>query len=241
MGLTVVSVAVGVVLAAAYHLLSMRLHKWSAERKFAMVPLVAIGGFIVRLAVLVGILVALGCGPRSTCSRSCLPSLSFSLFSTVCGSIAHDQTTRRAAPICRRDAAYSRRSRMAAEESGTKIVEALHELNVQTIVSIPEVGPVRLLHHQRGDLHVGIGAILSSSSSSWSPGKRRKNRSGLQTLAETLMSFATGHLTGQIGEKGKKYYYLILTLFTYIMVTNLIGLIPKPSSSSRTRPRPTST
>ncbi len=60
MGLTVVSVAIGVVLAAAYHLLSMRLHKWSADRKFAMVPLVAIGGFIVRLVVLVGVLVALG-------------------------------------------------------------------------------------------------------------------------------------------------------------------------------------
>ena len=30
---------------------------------------------------------------------------------------------------------------MAAEESGNKIVEALHELNVQTIVSIPKIGP----------------------------------------------------------------------------------------------------
>jgi hypothetical protein len=59
-GLTVVSVAIGVVLAAAYHLLSTRLQKWSAQRKFAMVPLVTIGGFIMRLVVLVGVLVALG-------------------------------------------------------------------------------------------------------------------------------------------------------------------------------------
>jgi hypothetical protein len=59
-GLTVVSVAIGVVLAAAYHLLSMRLHKWSAQRKFAMVPLVTVGGFIARLVVLVGVLAALG-------------------------------------------------------------------------------------------------------------------------------------------------------------------------------------
>ena len=42
------------------------------------------------------------------------------------------------------------------------------------------------------------------------------------------MSFGTGHLTGQIGEKGKKYYYLVLTIFVFILVTNLIGLIPKP-------------
>ena len=42
----------------------------------------------------------------------------------------------------------------------------------------------------------------------------RKEPDGLQTVAEILLNFATGHLTGQIGEKGKKYYYLILTLFT---------------------------
>jgi hypothetical protein len=59
-GLAVVSAAIGVVLAAAYHLLSMRLHKWSAQRKFAMVPLVTVGGFIARLVVLVGVLAALG-------------------------------------------------------------------------------------------------------------------------------------------------------------------------------------
>ncbi len=30
---------------------------------------------------------------------------------------------------------------LLSEEGGNKIVEALHELNVQTIVSIPKVGP----------------------------------------------------------------------------------------------------
>jgi F-type H+-transporting ATPase subunit a len=56
----------------------------------------------------------------------------------------------------------------------------------------------------------------------------KKQPDMLQTLAEVLLNFATGHLTGQIGEKGKKYYYLVLTIFSYIFVTNIIGLIPKP-------------
>ena len=60
MGLAVVSAAIGVALAAAYHFLSLRLHKWAAGRRFAMLPLVTVGGFIVRLLVLVGILVGLG-------------------------------------------------------------------------------------------------------------------------------------------------------------------------------------
>jgi len=58
----------------------------------------------------------------------------------------------------------------------------------------------------------------------------KKEPDGLQIIAEILLNFATGHLTGQIGEKGKKYYYLILTFFSYILVTNLVGLIPKPEA-----------
>jgi len=60
MGLAAVSVIIGVILAVAYHFLSLRLHKWASQRRFAMLPLVTIGGFIVRLVVLVGILVVLG-------------------------------------------------------------------------------------------------------------------------------------------------------------------------------------
>jgi ABC-type transport system involved in Fe-S cluster assembly fused permease/ATPase subunit len=56
----VLSVVVGLALGAAYQLLSMRLQRWASQRKFMMVPLVTILGFVVRLVVLVGILAALG-------------------------------------------------------------------------------------------------------------------------------------------------------------------------------------
>ncbi len=55
-----ISVVVGLALAVTYHFLSMRLQRWASQRKFFMLPLVTIVGFIVRLAVLAGILVALG-------------------------------------------------------------------------------------------------------------------------------------------------------------------------------------
>jgi hypothetical protein len=51
---------IGLVLAVAYHVLSMRLQRWVAQKKFLMVPLVTIGGFLVRLAIFALILVALG-------------------------------------------------------------------------------------------------------------------------------------------------------------------------------------
>ncbi len=55
-----------------------------------------------------------------------------------------------------------------------------------------------------------------------------KEPGALQTVGESLLNFSTGHLTGQFGEKGKKYYYIILTIFSYIFTMNIIGLIPKP-------------
>jgi F-type H+-transporting ATPase subunit a len=116
---------------------------------------------------------------------------------------------------------------MAADAGASKIVEALHELNVQTIVSIPKVGPFDL-SISNAVVYMWASAIIVFLFFFIVSRRLRKEPDGLQTIAEILLNFATGHLTGQIGEKGKKYYYLILTIFSYIFVTNLIGLIPKP-------------
>jgi F-type H+-transporting ATPase subunit a len=116
---------------------------------------------------------------------------------------------------------------MAAEESGGKIVEALHELNVQTIIPIPKVGPFDF-SITNAVIYLWVGALIVFILFYVAAKRAKKEPEGLQTLAEILIGMATGHLCGQIGEKGKKYYYLILTIFTYIIVTNLVGLIPKP-------------
>jgi hypothetical protein len=53
-------VAIGLVLAVAYHFLSMLLQRWVSNKQALMVPVVTILGFLVRLAVFAAILVALG-------------------------------------------------------------------------------------------------------------------------------------------------------------------------------------
>ena len=116
---------------------------------------------------------------------------------------------------------------LLAGEAESKVVGALHELNVQTVVSIPKLGPVDL-SITNAVIYMWVSAVIVFLFF-YIAAKRSKNEpEKLQTVAEMALNFATGHLTGQIGEKGKKYYYLILTIFTFIFVTNLIGLIPKP-------------
>jgi F-type H+-transporting ATPase subunit a len=116
---------------------------------------------------------------------------------------------------------------MLAEETGNKIVEALQELNVQTVVSIPKVGPFDF-SITNAVIYLWVSAVVVFLLFFIAAKRSRKEPEKLQTLAEIMLNFATGHLTGQIGEKGRKYYYLILTIFSFIFITNIIGLIPKP-------------
>jgi F-type H+-transporting ATPase subunit a len=115
-----------------------------------------------------------------------------------------------------------------AEETTSKVVEVLREeLTPQVIVSIPSVGPLDL-SITNAVIYVWVSAILVFLLFFIASRRMKKNPGLLQSFAESLVGFGRGHLTGQIGEKGKKYYYLVLTIFVFILVTNLVGLIPKP-------------
>jgi F-type H+-transporting ATPase subunit a len=118
---------------------------------------------------------------------------------------------------------------VAAEGTTSGVIRALEELNVQTVVSIPKVGPFDF-SITNAVIYVWVSAILVFLFFFIvSRRLRMRNRPGLlQSIAESLVGFGRGHLSGQLGEKGKKYYYIVLTTFVFILTTNLIGLIPKP-------------
>jgi F-type H+-transporting ATPase subunit a len=116
---------------------------------------------------------------------------------------------------------------VSAEAEASKVTEALHELTVQPVFELPKLGPIDL-SITNAVIYMWISAIVVFLFFFIVARRSRKEPGGLQTIAEILLNFATGHLTGQIGEKGKKYYYMILTIFSYIFVMNILGLIPKP-------------
>jgi predicted outer membrane lipoprotein len=60
LGLTVISVLIGLILAAAYHYLSMRLQTWASKRNAGLVPAIALLGFFIRLTAIAVVLVILG-------------------------------------------------------------------------------------------------------------------------------------------------------------------------------------
>lgn len=63
----------------------------------------------------------------------------------------------------------------------------------------------------------------------WLPTRRLRLDGGsrFQGLVESLVEFAQNSLVGEIiGEEGKPFFPFVATLFLYIFVVNLIGLIP---------------
>lgn len=60
LAVTVASVIIGVALAVAYYVLTLRLQRWASQKAFLMTPLVTILGFVVRLGIFAAILVVLG-------------------------------------------------------------------------------------------------------------------------------------------------------------------------------------
>jgi F-type H+-transporting ATPase subunit a len=48
----------------------------------------------------------------------------------------------------------------------------------------------------------------------------------LQNIFEMIVSFIEGYITDIMGEKGLRYFPLIITALTFILVANYIGLIP---------------
>jgi F0F1-type ATP synthase membrane subunit a len=89
-------------------------------------------------------------------------------------------------------------------ESGNKIVEVLtEELKIQELVPI-HLGPLNL-SITNAVVYMWVSAIIVFLFFFIAAKRSKREPERLQTWAEIAVNFATGHLTGQLGEKGKKY------------------------------------
>ena len=111
---------------------------------------------------------------------------------------------------------------MAAE--GGSAIDPIHQFNIVEYGSADLFG--RHFAFTNSSLYmliaVGVIALLmiyGSRSQAMVPGR-------LQASAEMAYQFVAGMVRGSAGESGMKFFPLVFSLFMFILILNLIGLIP---------------
>jgi F-type H+-transporting ATPase subunit a len=105
------------------------------------------------------------------------------------------------------------------------MADPIHQFEIHPIVSLGRIGGHEIAF-TNSSLYmaitvVGIAALLVGASSSRAlvPGR-------LQSVAELSYEFVANTIQTTAGKEGMKFFPLVFTLFMFILVSNIIGLIP---------------
>ncbi|MCK5284358.1 MAG: F0F1 ATP synthase subunit A [Alphaproteobacteria bacterium] len=100
----------------------------------------------------------------------------------------------------------------------------IHQFEIQPIIPF-EIGNIDL-SFTNSALWMLIGAVLSISFLMIASGKKAMVPGRLQMFSEILYEFIAKMVRDNIGSKGRKYFPFIFTLFIFVLMGNLLGLLP---------------
>ena len=111
---------------------------------------------------------------------------------------------------------------MAAE--GGSAIDPIHQFNIVEYGGFELFGRHIAFTNSALYMIIGVAAIAllmiyGSSKSSLVPGR-------LQSVAEMAYQFVAGMVRSSTGEAGMKFFPLVFSLFMFILILNIIGLIP---------------
>jgi F-type H+-transporting ATPase subunit a len=105
------------------------------------------------------------------------------------------------------------------------MADPIHQFEIHPIVKLGQIGGHEIAF-TNSSLYmaitvVGIAALLVGASSSRAlvPGR-------MQSVAELSYEFVANTIQTTAGKEGMKFFPLVFTLFMFILVSNIIGLIP---------------
>lgn len=103
--------------------------------------------------------------------------------------------------------------------------DPMYQFEVQPIVPLPSIGGVDLTITNTATMMIII-TLLISGGLAWLSRRGTLVPSRGQSLAELAYSFVADMATSIMGKDGMRFFPYVFTLFTFIFVANLLGLIP---------------
>ena len=100
----------------------------------------------------------------------------------------------------------------------------IHQFEIKPLVPI-ELGGLDL-SYTNSALWMTIGAVVSIAFLMMASGKKSLVPGRLQAVGELMYSFIASMVKDNIGVKGKQYFPFIFTLFMFVLMGNMLGLLP---------------
>ncbi len=115
-------------------------------------------------------------------------------------------------------------SQEGSQEGSHEEHSPLNQFKVEKIIEI-KVGKFDL-SYTNSALYMTIATVLIIAFMLIATRKKLLIPSRLQTMAEGLFNFINDLIKGSIGDEGKKFFPLIFSLFTFILMCNCLGMTP---------------
>ncbi|NJO54469.1 MAG: F0F1 ATP synthase subunit A [Bacteroidales bacterium] len=105
------------------------------------------------------------------------------------------------------------------------MADPIHQFEINTLVPLASIGPADISITNSAAFMIATTAIivlfllLSTASRAVVPGR-------LQSVAELSYEFVANTIQSTAGKEGMRFFPLVFSLFTFILVANFIGMVP---------------
>jgi F-type H+-transporting ATPase subunit a len=105
------------------------------------------------------------------------------------------------------------------------MADPIHQFQVVNYFSLGQIGPVNFAFTNSA-LYMGIAVGLTAALMLGATAGRQLVPGRMQAIAELAYEFVADTIRNTIGEGGMQFFPLVFSLFMFILVSNVVGLIP---------------
>jgi F-type H+-transporting ATPase subunit a len=105
------------------------------------------------------------------------------------------------------------------------MADPIHQFEIHKIFTIGHIGGHEIAFTNSSAYMFGIVAVIALLMIGGSAG-RRLVPTRFQSLAELSYEFVANTLRDSVGEEGMKFFPFVFTIFMFVLMANLIGVIP---------------
>ena len=105
------------------------------------------------------------------------------------------------------------------------MADPIHQFEIITLFPVAKIGGPELFFTNSA-AYMGLAVVLTAALMLGTTTGRRLVPSRLQSLAELSYEFVANTIRSTAGDEGMRFFPLVFSLFMFVVVSNLVGLVP---------------